>query len=527
MKHQDYSAGVIIVFLVGLALGIRLAIVAASAVPLNDGGLFYTFISDLLDNNLRLPAFSSYNAASIPLAYPPLAFYVIAALHLALHIPVLQLLQYAPAALSVASIPAFYFLAADLLNSRVQAALATLVFSLLPRTLDWLIMGGGITRSLGLLFALLVMRQVVQLFCTRSRAAILPAIIFGSLLVYSHPEASAQTAVTAAFVYAWSDRSRVGLRNAAIVAGGILAVTAPWWAVVLARHGLDPFLAAAAAAREDSYNSLVGLLALFRFDFTDEPFLRIFGVLGLLGLFIKVSRREFFLPAWFVLMHTFEPRGGTLYMMIPLAMAAGFCLDTLVLPRLRSSAPTHSEPASTPKVMGATWLGELLQGRGVRLFLGFLTLYGCMGVYAVGSRIHREFTLTVDDLKAFEWVQRNTPFASRFALVTQGLPLRDASSEWFPALTDRRSVATLFGFEWVRSVDFGSQVEKNRSLQACAAQDAKCLDSWAKEKGETFEYVYMRHAGTDKRTALDESLTRSADYQLVYSSEGLTIYQRK
>ena len=527
MKASDRSMTRLIVMIVGLALGVRLAMVGLSPLPLNDGRLFFSFIADLVAGGLRLPTYSSYNAASIPLAYPPLGFYLIATLNLLLRIPVLQLLRILPVLLSVASIPAFFLFAAELLRSRNQAALATLVFALLPRTSDWLIMGGGITRSLGLLFALLLMRQAFLLFDRRQTSAIPLAILFGTLLVCSHPEAATHTALTATLLYAWRDRSRIGLRYAAVVAGGIIAASAPWWVVIVTRHGLVPFSAAAAAAREDSYNVLAGLLILFRLDFTDEPVLRIFAALGLLGMLIKVSRREYFLGTWFLLLHTVEPRGGTLFMMIPLALGAGFCLETFMLPPLRH---TRRSPEATTGRSGASdsaHSNEMLPAKGARLVLALLALYGCVSSYAVGLRIQREFTLTWRELQAFEWVREHTSHGSRFALVTGALPLRDASSEWFPALTNRRSLATVFGMEWVRGVDFADQTERYRSLQACAREDATCLEAWAREQAQVFDYVYVRGGEAAESMALRESLARSPEYALVYAHEGIAIFKRE
>jgi hypothetical protein len=527
MRTPDRSLSTAIVILAGMALGVRLAIVTTAPFPLNDGGLFFAFISDLLANCFQLPAFSTYNTASIPLAYPPLAFYLVAALSYVLSLPVLQLLQFTPALLSVASVPAFYFLAEEFLGSRSQAALATLVFALLPRTSDWLIMGGGITRSLGLLFALLAMHRFLLLFGRRQTSAILPAIIICALLVLSHPEAATHAALTAALIFAWRDRSREGLRNAALVGGGIIVLTAPWWVVIAQRHGLDPFIAAAAAARQDSYNVLIGLVALFRFEFTDEPILGIFAALGLLGIAVKVSRREYFLATWLLLMHTIEPRGGALFMMIPLATGAGFCLDAVVLPALRPTSRSPAAPVHTAAASNTDWLSEMLRGRGPRLLLGLLVAYGCLSTYAVGARIQREFTLNTHDLQAFEWVRQNTDQSSRFALVTQALPLRDASSEWFPVLTDRQSLATVFGLEWVRGADFAERTEMYRLLQACATQDVLCLEAWALEKAQSFNYVYVRDAEAGRQSALSESLKHAAGYELAYSDDGILIFRRR
>jgi hypothetical protein len=432
-----------------------------------------------------------------------------------------------PVLLTTACIPAFYLLAVEVLQSRRQAALATLAFGFMPRTFDWLIMGGGITRALGLLLALLMMRQTVRLFVGRSAAAIVPGIVLGALLVLSHPQAALHAAITAVTFFALKDRSRLGLRRGFVTAAGIAAVTAPWWLTVIARHGMDPFLAVSAASGADSYGPLIGLFALFRFDFADEPFLRIFSVLGLLGLAFKVARREYLLAIWFSVLHLIEPRGGTLFMMIPLAMAAGYCLDAIVLPSLgasRAKDGTFSGEAESPT---AEWLPGLLQSNGSRVALAFLTLYGCLSSFTVGSEIVQKSTLTTRDSRAFEWVRRNTPSEGRFALVTGGLPLRDAASEWFPALTGRRSIATVFGLEWVRQIDFAGQIETYRSLQACVAQAEACLDHWTLERGETIDYVYLRLESLAKRSALHESLSRSGQYEQVYADGNLIIYSRR
>ena len=41
--------------------------------------------------------------------------------------------------------------------------MATLAFALIPRSYEWLIMGGGITRAPGMLFALLALAAVIRL----------------------------------------------------------------------------------------------------------------------------------------------------------------------------------------------------------------------------------------------------------------------------------------------------------------------------------------------------------------------------
>ena len=65
--------------------------------PINDGGLFYTMMRAIQANGFRLPETIHYNGLNIPFAYPPLGFYVGAALSTVLHVDPLLVLRWFPA----------------------------------------------------------------------------------------------------------------------------------------------------------------------------------------------------------------------------------------------------------------------------------------------------------------------------------------------------------------------------------------------------------------------------------------------
>ena len=530
MIKADRTNLAFIAFITIIGLLIRLANPLASSFPLNDGGLFYAMTLDVAAHQFALPFFTTYNAASIPFAYPPLAFYFYALINTVTHIPALDLIRLLPAIISSASIPAFYLLAEEMLDSKIQILLATTIFALIPRAFDWLIMGGGVTRSLGLLFALLAMRQAYILFKTDSIKAVPLMIVFGSLVVYTHPEATTHTILSAAFFYLWKDRSRRGFLLSLLAAFGILLVTAPWWATVLSRYGISPFIAAADAARQDSYNVLAGLFALFQFEFTDEPFVMLIGALSLIGIFFLLSRKDYFLPLWLVVMHIIEPRGGALFMTIPLAMFVGIGLDEVILPGLNKlSNQTYPDSKSRAGTPLSLQLDRLLQGPTVKLFLGFVFLYGIMSAYWIAFQIKQGSTLTNADLEAFNWVGNNATSSAQFALVTEQQPLRDPYSEWFPAITGRKSVATVFGYEWINDGQFEKHTEDYRDLQACANQNMDCLNSWAQKSGKSFTYVFI-HAqpgNSAKNIPLATYLQNSSTYEMVYSAGEIEIFRRK
>jgi hypothetical protein len=262
------------------------------------------------------------------------------------------------------------------------------------------------------------------------------------------------------------------------------------------------------------------LILFFRFLFTNEPFLPILAVLGLIGLFASLARKQTLLPAWMLILYIIEPRGGPLYMMIPLALLIGYALDIVILPALRpkgdSPAPANAREA----------LESLFRLKAPRYFLIFLFAYSTLSAYSTSMRTKDEFSLGPADLEAFAWVKANTPEDSQFLLVTGQLPLRDAWSEWFPVLTERRSQATVFGYEWINDGKFGSRVEAYKNLQACSHEDINCLDQWDQGSNNPYSYVYIYNRTDPMRFPLTIRLQQEATYKLVFQNEQSMIFEK-
>ena len=69
---------------------LRVMPVAMAGFPINDGGMFYVMVKELQANHFLLPAFTQYNLASIPYAYPPIGFYATGLISSLLRIPALD-----------------------------------------------------------------------------------------------------------------------------------------------------------------------------------------------------------------------------------------------------------------------------------------------------------------------------------------------------------------------------------------------------------------------------------------------------
>ena len=143
---------------VAMALGVlvRLIPVLGAAGAVGDGGLIHSMVDDVRAASLAIPLETSYNALDIPFVYPPGAIWGAAALGEVTGASTLDLLRWLPLLLSIAAMAAFAWLAWRVLPP-LAAVGATFAYALMPHAYDWVIAGGGLTRGLGLLAALVAM----------------------------------------------------------------------------------------------------------------------------------------------------------------------------------------------------------------------------------------------------------------------------------------------------------------------------------------------------------------------------------
>lgn len=492
-----------------------------SPFPINDGGLFYTMVGDLMAADYNLPFYTSYNAAHIPFAYPPLPFYLAALLSKGLGIPLLVLMRWLPPLVTTLTIPAFYLLARAVLKSRLQASLASVAFAMLPSAFDLFIVGGGLTRSFGALFSLLTLFCVYRLFSGRERKYLLYTILSASLLVYSHPEVTFHTAWIVALLWLFLGRDRQSLGHSLIIALGVLLCTAPWWGIVLWRHGFAPFR----SILQSGWHQWLFWTPLLRLDFGGESFLGIVTVLGVVGFLAVLLRRDFLLIAWLLLPFLSEPRNPYFSAVVPLSMLAAVGFDQVILPGLRTlEERIRGWPASSQAD---------LETRSGKLLLTFFLIYTLINAFAFSVPL-AGLRVTDEELAAVGWVKANTPANARFVILTYGDPFNTPIQEWFPALTGRVNLAVVQGYEWLPGRQFYTRRDDFPLLMRCLFLDVECLENWAESKQQDFDYVYVSQSLVGEARTNDpnvilgnsfiQSMQASPDYKLVYASERIKIF---
>lgn len=485
--------------LVGALL--RIAPAIGHSAPLLDGGLFTVMVREI-ESHWALPAAVTYSGVDLPFAYPPLGLYLAAGLS-AIGLPTLIVVQWLPVLLATLTVPALYRFAVRLTRSVPVALAAAFAFAVAPRAYEWMIAGGGITRALGLLLALLTLAELVEYLRSTSRRSLVTLGVLAGLTILAHPEAAAFTAAVGLVVAAASRPSRrvgMGLLVSAALA---LAVASPWLITVISTHGIGPLLAAG-GSRTEWYGLAAGwLLSL---DFTEIAIADPISLVASVGLVVAVLRGWWLPVAMLLATYLVIPSSLRTFAMIPWALLFGVGLAEFVWPRLgRRARMVAAAVGASLAIIGSAW-----------------------SAYLPSSPIAG---LAPDDQAALAWVDSHVAAGAEIAVVTPAHWAMDYLGEWLPALTRAQSVATVQGQEWLGRDAWERAIERHDALTYCHLRGSACLDQWIDEYAPQTEYVYVpktsqrNYWGADCCIDMRESLARSGGYELVYDGSGAVVYR--
>ncbi|MFL5448598.1 MAG: hypothetical protein ACJ8AX_08615 [Gemmatimonadales bacterium] len=529
VPEQDTEAGRDLRYPLALALAVALGVavrayhVLSQDFPLNDGGLFFAMVRDLQAAHFHLPAFTSYNGSGIPYAYSPLGFYLAGLLDAWTPLSLIDVFRWLPLVASALTVVAFAWLADALLTSRWAAVTATVAFALIPRSFIWLLMGGGLTRSLGFLFALVTLRLVYALYTERRWWYVPLVSLAAALTVLSHLGTAPFVAFSGLLLLLAYGRNRQALLASAAAAAGAVLLSAPWWLSVIHTHGVGPFVAASATGgsifRSLSLADTISTLAQLGLG-TAESVLAIIGMLAAVGFFFALAMGDWLLPTWWIAIVTLDARQGSTFSTVPIALLAGVTVVQLLLPVMRR-LPVSTLRRSPGK---APWPPQVVLG----LFLVFAAVSAFVRNTPVMGGMSDMGSLSHQELAAMGWLARETPSDARF-LIVAGTPWEiDRNSEWFPVLAQRKSVATVQGFEYRPLGEFARKKRQYIDLQGCAGWVSQCLQDWSRATGESYSHVYIPKS-PDRNCCrlLRYSLQRDPAYRMIYDGPGAALFVRR
>jgi hypothetical protein len=517
MSREEKAAAVLLLCAIILGALVRLLYVAGSDYPINDGGLFYTMTRDLQANGFLIPAITSYNGGGLPFAYPPFGFFLAGSLNTVFGWDLLGLMRWLPLLFNLLAIPLFYLFSRRLMKDPVKAGIATLFFAILRPGYEWLIMGGGLTRSPAMLFSLLSLYYFLAMLESpkqQARDIIIVAVTL-SLTFLSHLEIGWFTVYSLALLWFFRGRNRRNFLSSVFIMLGVFALTSPYWVQVIRYHQIQPFLAGLAS------NGSIPILSIFEllyFNFTEELIFPILATIALVGVVISLVKRDFLLPVWLVLNAILDARSVNRSDVIPAAMLISVGIVdgvNVLIAKYKQSQNAQGKPK--------------VEGDGIFSRAGILVLYILCAQVLLTAYFFRPsdpsltHTLASGDIQAMTWIKENTSKDAEFIVLPSSTWWEtDAVGEWLPALAARTNLLTVQGSEWLP--DYRQRISDFKEISAQIATGSFNIQELLQSHpGVNFLYLPLSlYRDTAELIGLRVVLR---DFPLVFSNPDVEIYQ--
>jgi len=484
----------------------RIFVVMRSSFPLNDGGLFLTMINDLLANRFSLPSFTSYNMSNIPYVYPPFAFFFIALLHRFTAIPVIDLIHYIPVIISSFTIPLVFGIARKLRYTYIQSILGMFLFACTFRSWEWIIMGGGVTRAFGFVFSLLTVYTMLQKK-NESLKALVPTGVFLGMTILSHPEFAFFTGTFIIFLTIWKTKS---ISRIFIVYLISLLIISPWLYIVLLNHGLTPII----SAFQSKLNPSATFISLLIGYITDSPYTGLIPAFFILGGMVAVLQKQYIIPLWFILPFVTTPDMAFTATTIPLSLLA-----ITGIYQIFHLIEKHKKTSIYKQIIKM----------GFVVYIVLQTYF--LNSYYASTYKYLIYSPKASDTVSLSWIQTHTDPSSAFIVLTgvEGW-YNDALSEWFPALTKRKSILTVQGREWLQHQAFSTTISDRKLLTLCYSKTVSCIFDWSAHTGSKFSHIYIQKQNENIQLSyafLAYSIETSSRFTKIYEDTGTSIYALK
>lgn len=457
--------------------------VLAHEIPVNPAGYYLEAARQLLENGLLPPRnVKGFGAEGIPFVYPPLGFYLLAAVGYLLG-EVHRASLFIPGILVPLQGLAMYAFMKTWRGSERAAQWAAVALLFAPFVFYRTLYGDGITTGLAGVFLLLSWRFAVKEKQSGSyRSSLIGGILVG-LCILSHPALGLYCAVTFSLLLLSTMRPiRDGILNLVTAGAAASLVVLPWLAISLARHGLKPYLAGLGigpgftsqtqglgSLLQDLYENYAGgrgklWLLLFPFPLT------------LLYNLLRGPRVILLLVLAAVFPFSLHPTTTT----FALAASLGVFFSEVLLPALERDADDHqTEQAETDasKVTGALYE--------TRYSLALAAIYlGFLFVLNLGHAVRP--ALTPGELSAYRWIAANTDPKETF--------LMEGNTENLAYFGEREIWLPFGGAEWVPDREYGSAKQRGIHIKGelfgCREED--CLEETLRRYELQPDYLVFR-----------------------------------
>jgi hypothetical protein len=427
---------------VATALALRIPYFRGRMFPLNDGGMFAQIIDDIRAAHFALPTHTTYNLLDIPLSYPPLAFYLGALCTLFTGQNAVSVLVWLPLLLNLITVVMVYLIAKEIYPSGFYACLAACCFASIGRGAEWLTMGGGLTRGLGMLCATVAILLFLRSRKHNSLTLAAWSGVWVGLAIASHLEGGIFAAFSLVVLSVLLEKRWQNIRLVALAGAVSIVVVLPWM-IWLYRHlGFGPLMNAGPTGGSYYLPRNVTIL----------------GFLVASVIFAVVARFPY--VCWLAVIPLVMRRSGPTYG----AAVGGLCM-----------------------VWFANAIVVLLARRGVRLRRWRTTIVVVLAIafslqFSGMPRIRRDrladlrsnsrAQVSPAGLAGMQAAGRLTPINAKFFVFNQrfGNWPTDMVAEWFPYFAKRQCVNTVQGREWLPNNAFFHAIELGEEVELSGSQ---------------------------------------------------------
>jgi hypothetical protein len=131
------------------------------------------------------------------------------------------------------------------------------------------------------------------------------------------------------------------------------------------------------------------------------------------------------------------------------------------------------------------------------------------------------------------WVAQNTPTSGHFLVLSNSEDwASDKAAEWFPVLSQRTSVNTAQGLEWLPGGKFSQVQQEITELKECLFEDVACLEEWSQRNARNFTHLYLSKSESEIQCGkpcvlpIEGSLRNSDQYRLLFENESAVVLEK-
>ena len=424
-----FNIALFIAFLIGIAVRIYHLFIIGFSVPFDLGGLFYQISIEIIKNGFLLPVtIPYYYPGGLPFAYPPIPFYIQAAIIKLFSPSMFITVNALPPLFSIMSLFAFFFLARKFIKNEWGVIAAVFTFAILSIAFTEQIEAQGLSESLGTLslilytFSLLWAEEKKQ-----KRYWIVPGLFLGLCILSSPGSIIGSILISILYLglsifYSIKYRNINFLLNFSIVGIVGLIVSSPYWYTVISYHGIGIFLNSFTNQNTGNLNRILRMFLHLSF-LSASPF---WNILFCFGLLFAIIKRNYLLLLFSAVL---IPIPRELWIMsIPASLIIGNGIGYL----LDLSHLIPGEPIKFFKV-ALTGLILIISLNDARIGVSEL----------IDNRIYDISKNQINDLIQIN--KSNLIPSDQYVIVVGNWGL----IEWSPALIKREVINNHFGLEWM------------------------------------------------------------------------------